>query len=135
MSTKDGHDWYAIGDAGDVSDSTIYRCRTCGIHCTTNRTPGGPEYPACKVKEPPKKPKTRFDHDDVIEEPPTLRSKSEVAEAAWRKAASYLHADVETRLSEEAVPEEERRVLEHIQGSVLPSILRRADIIQRNRRR
>lgn len=54
---KRPHQWERIGSAGDIADSTVFKCRVCGIHATCNGTPDDKQYPSCKyVTERPKGP-------------------------------------------------------------------------------
>lgn len=61
-------------------------------------------------------------------------TKSEISEAAWRRAAKFLESDVLARDPEVTPDDPEYQVLRHIEKVVIPSILQRANIIRRNRR-
>ena len=59
---------------------------------------------------------------------------SQVAEEAWKRAASFLRSDLLARLHEVEEGTEEMAVLRHIERSVIPSLLQRSKIIARNRK-
>lgn len=59
---------------------------------------------------------------------------SEVAEEAWRRAASFLRSDLIARIYEVEDGTDEMAVLRHIERKVVPSIEQRAKIIARNRK-
>jgi len=55
ISLKRPHQWDAVGSAGDIADSTVFKCRVCGIHATANGRLDDKEYPSCKyVTKAPK---------------------------------------------------------------------------------
>jgi hypothetical protein len=60
--------------------------------------------------------------------------KSEIYEQSWRKAAEYLEVNISDK--ESGVPHgtAEWFILQHTKNVVIPSIVRRADIIRRNRK-
>jgi len=61
-------------------------------------------------------------------------TKSEIAEEAWKNAASFLESDLLAREFEVPTDDPEHAVLMHIRAVIIPSLKQRAKIIARNRR-
>jgi hypothetical protein len=61
-----------------------------------------------------------------------VKTQSEVSEEAWRLAAELLVDGCELR---DGWSKEETRALEHIRRVIIPSLNRKAKIVERNRRK